>query len=263
MKLITAFFMAWGNYLTIPCPYKRWENDLKNSMLAFLPSVGAVVGGLWVLLIRVLRLAESTPGLPVHVPEQFCTIVCVYFLFACCGFMHMDGFMDCTDAIMSRRPLEVRQRILKDSNVGAFAVVMVVFLLLAWYAVMSSVFGKGALAALFLIPVTSRFVSGQAVMLYRPIGHSQYKEDYDKPKARLRAAAIVQAAVYLAAAGLLAGEETMVLAAVAAAFLVTAIATHIAGWYARRQLGGMSGDVAGYMICWGELAGIAAVSVVC
>ena len=55
MKLITAFFMAWGNFLTIPCPLKKWDNDLKNSMLAFLPSVGAVVGGLWVLLIWLIR----------------------------------------------------------------------------------------------------------------------------------------------------------------------------------------------------------------
>ena len=37
--------------------------------------------------------------------------------------------MDCNDAIMSRRPLEERQRILKDSTVGAFAVVTVVFAL--------------------------------------------------------------------------------------------------------------------------------------
>ena len=51
MKLITAFFMAWGNFLTIPCPLKKWDNDLKNNMLAFLPSIGAVVGGVWVLLI--------------------------------------------------------------------------------------------------------------------------------------------------------------------------------------------------------------------
>jgi adenosylcobinamide-GDP ribazoletransferase len=38
------------------------------------------------------------------------------------------------------------------------------------------------------------------------------------------------------------------------------IAGSVAGAYARKQLGGMSGDIAGYMICWGELAGIIALT---
>ena len=50
MKLITGFFMAWGNFLTLPCPLKKWDNDLKNYMLGFLPSVGLIVGLLWALL---------------------------------------------------------------------------------------------------------------------------------------------------------------------------------------------------------------------
>ena len=37
--------------------------------------------------------------------------------------------------------------------------------------------------------------------------------------------------------------------------------TYVAAVYARRQLGGMSGDIAGYSIVWGELAGIFAMLV--
>ena len=262
MKLITAFFMAWGNFLTIPCPLKKWDNDLKNNMLAFLPSIGAVVGGLWVLLIWIIRLIGEHMELPVQIPVSLGAIIAVYFLFACCGFMHLDGFMDCTDAIMSRRPLEVRQKILKDSNVGAFAVVMVAFLLLTWYAAMSGVLENGSLAALFLIPVVSRGTSGLAVMAYKPIGHSQYKSDYEKPKGRLRGASIVQLGGYFAIALILTATDTVAISIpVVAVYLATAFGAAIAGWYARRQLGGMSGDIAGYMICWGELIGIIALAV--
>lgn len=45
-------------------------------------------------------------------------------------------------------------------------------------------------------------------------------------------------------------ERTLIMAAVEA---VTAV---LACLYARRQLGGMSGDIAGYTICISELAGI-------
>ena len=166
MKFITAFFMAWGNFITLPCPFKRWDSELKNMMLAFLPSIGAVVGGLWVLLIWLLGKAEAAyPGFPGSVA----VVLCVFYIFSICGFMHLDGFMDCNDAILSRRPLEDRQRILKDSNVGAFAVVTVIFLMLAWYAAMRDVGMNGPLPALFLIPVLSRGEAGLAVMRYQPI----------------------------------------------------------------------------------------------
>ena len=45
MKLLTGFFMAWGNFLTLPCPLKRWDKDLKNYMLGFLPGF-CYLGGL-------------------------------------------------------------------------------------------------------------------------------------------------------------------------------------------------------------------------
>ena len=46
--------MAWGNFIVLPCPYKKWDGKLKNLMLAFLPAVGAVIGLLWMALYWVL-----------------------------------------------------------------------------------------------------------------------------------------------------------------------------------------------------------------
>ena len=257
MKIITAFFMAWGNFITLPCPYKRWDSELKNMMLAFLPSIGAVVGGLWILLIWLLRKADAAYE---GFPASLAVILCVFFLFNICGFMHLDGFMDCNDAILSRRPLEDRQRILKDSNVGAFAVVTVIFLLLTWYAAMCDVGLNGPLPALFLIPVLSRGEAGLSVMRYRPIGHSQYREDFEKPKTRVRIAARLQVVVYVAIAAAFAVSSEKLMISVIAVILAVGICGNIAGAYARKQLGGMSGDIAGYMICFGELAGIVALA---
>ena len=44
------------------------------------------------------------------------------------GFLHLDGFMDSCDAILSRRDLEERRRILKDPHTGSFAVISLVIL---------------------------------------------------------------------------------------------------------------------------------------
>lgn len=258
MKFITAFFMAWGNFITLPCPLKKWDSELKNLMLAFLPAVGAVIGILWIALLAVLRLAD--------LPLSISAIVMVFYVFAICGFMHMDGYMDCMDAILSRRPLEDRQRILKDSNVGAFAVVTLVFLVLTWYASMNAALLYCDYIGFLLIPVLSRSIGGACVLSYKPIGHSQYVEDYEQPdRGKYFAVILIQLAVIL---GIGVAYVFCVPSAVIAcgngvrlinmAILVAAmiLAGYIACLYARKQLGGMSGDVAGYTICFSELAGI-------
>ena len=58
MRIVTAFFMAWGNFLTLPCPYKKWDGKLKNLMMAFVPAVGAVIGLIWTGLMILLRYVD-------------------------------------------------------------------------------------------------------------------------------------------------------------------------------------------------------------
>ena len=242
--------MAWGNFMTIPCPYKRWDNSLKNMMLAFLPSVGAVIGALWMGIFWALLRTGISPFL--------ISFVMMFYIFAVCGFMHMDGFMDCNDAIMSRRPLEERQRILKDSTVGAFAVVTVAFLLLAWFAAMSSAVYRIGYADLLMVPVVSRAAAGISVLLCKPIGHSQYAEDYEAPgRWKYRLAVLLQVALFMGVTILLGGGWLKIAILTA----VIGIAGFAACLYARKQLGGMSGDIAGYTICISELAGILALAV--
>lgn len=55
---ITAFFMAWGMFLAIPCPCKRWDERARQKMLVCLPLVGLVVGGVWAVLALLLRGAR-------------------------------------------------------------------------------------------------------------------------------------------------------------------------------------------------------------
>ena len=47
MKLITAFFMAWGNFFAIPCPCKLWDNNLRQLQLVFFPMIGLLMGAGW------------------------------------------------------------------------------------------------------------------------------------------------------------------------------------------------------------------------
>lgn len=254
MKLVTAFFMAWGNFITLPCPYKKWDSKLLNMMLAFLPLVGAIIGGLWFIAIEVMKYFQ--------LPDQVTAFIGVFVVFGLCGFMHMDGFMDCNDAILSRRPLEERQRILKDSNVGAFAVVSVVMLLIGWYAAMTAQLESTSFSIYFFIPILSRSCSGRDVLGCEPIGHSQYAPTHkDGSKGKYYAAMGLQLvllfAIWIAIFGVNSLDPGQLIVLV-----IEVLACETAGLYGRHQLGGMSGDIAGYIICFGEFAAILAAAII-
>ncbi len=254
MKIFTGLFMAWGNFLTVPCPCKKWDNDLKNYMLGFLPSVGLILGLLWAAAALLLVLIGT--------PFLVMSFVITFVLFALCGFMHLDGFMDCCDAIMSRKPMEIKQQILKDSHCGAFSVVSVVFMLLAYYSCISTAISTSVdFVDLCIIPVLSRGVAGANILLRKPIGHSQYAEGAGAgDKAQKKKAVLLtvfQMALFSAIALFIATD----LVASLVVFVATVLGTYLATVYGKRQLGGMSGDIAGFSIVWGELAGIFAMLV--
>ena len=117
MKLwIDGLFMAWGMFCAIPTPSHRWNEQARGHMTRCLPLIGCIIGAVWALAAWLLRGAPSAL-------RAFCLAALPWVL---SGFLHLDGFMDVCDAILSRRDLATRQRILKDSHCGAFAVIGIV-----------------------------------------------------------------------------------------------------------------------------------------
>ena len=151
--------------MAIPCPLRRWNEKAREKMLVCLPLVGLAVGGIWLGLYLLLRHA-AIGGLYAFLMAALPWLVT--------GFMHLDGYMDVCDAVLSRRELATRQRILKDSHCGAFAVIGMVLLALCQWSVFLSGSADESLWGLLLIPVATRACAGLAVLKLRPMGTSQY-----------------------------------------------------------------------------------------
>ena len=233
---IYGFFMAWGMFLAIPCPKKIWSESARRRMLACLPLVGLIVRRCMGAVCMAGRLpAPSHRGAAVRRRPWLVT-----------GFLHLDGFMDVCDAVMSRRDMETRQRILKDSHCGAFAVICMVLLTLGQWSVFLSAEGI-ALWPLALVPVASRACAALAVLTLRPMTTSQYSA------MERGGAPVVFAALILAAACIVS-----VLVWGSFAPLAAAAVYALAAWYGVKQLGGMSGDVSGFALTLAELGGAAA-----
>ena len=244
-KALTALMMAWGTYLAIPCPYKVWDNTLRPWQIVFLPPVGLIVGGIWALCAALFARLQFNGLLAAAI------LTAAPFLVT--GFFHLDGYLDCCDAILSRRDLQTRQKILKDSRVGAFAVICAILLFLLSFASLADCDFAYIWRALLLIPVVTRCMAGIAVESFAPMKTSQYAGTFEtgKTKRQRRILLGMYLAVMLCVFLFLFSRPSCALA-VAWAGLTTIVACRMA----KKNLGGMSGDIAGFGITLGELSGL-------
>ena len=239
MKLIKAFFMCLGMFTAIPCPYRPWDEDARDWMLVMLPPVGLVIGLLWFGLDWLGWMFIQPIGCALDIALPWLLT----------GFIHLDGYMDTCDAMLSWRPLEKRLEILKDSHTGAYAVVGLALLILFSHdAVTGGVFDR---RLFLLIPVVSRCGSAFSVLTLRPIGHSQYAEMKRQTPQRV-------AVVCIWAAALLGGF--IWLGSSAIALLIETAAYALAMTWVYRTLKGVSGDVAGFALTVSECAALIALA---
>ena len=159
--------MSLGMFTRLPMPFVVWDEKLLGAMAATFPFVGLVVGVAWWGAAVLLTMSS----LPIMMASAILTVIPFFVV----GFIHLDGFMDTSDALLSYRPLEDRVRILKDPNVGAFAVVMLVLLIILQFAAVYSILEGGRFFALLVtICIVSRCLSAFSIFTLKHMPESNY-----------------------------------------------------------------------------------------
>ena len=239
-RYLHAFSMCQSMFCAIPFPGKTWDEDARPLMLLFLPVVGLEIGLIWAALGWLVHVLE-VPALAAAL------VLCAYPYFVT-GFLHLDGFMDVTDAVKSWRDLERRREILKDSHVGSFSVIAIVLLVAAQFAMFASAPETADFRSLLFIPVVSRCCSALAVTALRPMSTSQYAAQ-NIPKKHIVALSVMLVAA-LAVGFAWCGKFGFALVGCLAGY----------GLALRRgykSLDGMNGDISGYALTIGELCAVA------
>ena len=234
-----AFAMCQSMFCAIPAP-QVWDEKAKDKMLLFLPVVGLEIGVIWAAIAWGCRL--------LNLPSMITALILAAYPYIVTGFLHLDGYMDVTDAVKSWRDLERRREILKDSHVGSFAVIGIVLLLVAKFAVFASAPVDANYLILIFIPAVSRCCSALAVTGLKPMSTSQYA-DQGKPKSHMVVLTIILV-VFLAAGFLLCGKYGF-------ALIGGLIGYGLALRRAYKSLEGMNGDISGYALTLGEVAAVA------
>lgn len=248
MDFLKSIVIAFSFFTTIPMPMIEWTDKRMKFVPLLLPAVGAVIGGLAFALYKLLAAAGAGSFLSA-------ALMVAYFIFIT-GGVHTDGLMDSSDAYFSRREKDRKLEIMKDSRVGAFAVIMLVIVVLLKTAFLYDLFDSAADfgTMLIFIPIISRCL--QPTMLYYfPYAKEEglakmYGVDLNK---RLGLIPLGILAIVIA---------VMIYIFGLAALLVPGIAALYYGFYylsSKKNFGGITGDLLGAFLEVTELLMIGAV----
>lgn len=244
-RIIKAFFMCMGMFTAIPLPWRPWDNELRPIMTACLPGTGLVIGAIWLLAAWLMSIL----GLPAALAAAF--VVVIPWLLT--GAIHVDGYMDTADAVLSWRSREERLRIIKDPHTGSFAVIAFGCMCMVSFAAAWAVAdGDKGILPLLLIPVVSRCCSAFCVCRLKPLSHSEYAAKKESVGA---VSGVIFAILALAGAAFMGLSAVICVLAVIAGYALSMIYTY-------RIMDGFSGDLAGCALVIGECCGLIAMAIV-
>ncbi|HHK9551200.1 TPA: adenosylcobinamide-GDP ribazoletransferase [Enterobacter sichuanensis] len=239
--------MLWatlGFITRIPVPQK-WSDGVEFSQygrgVPWFPVVGLIVGGL--AAVSYLAVSQTGGGIIIG------AVAWVLALVLLTGGFHLDGLADTCDGVFSARTRERMLEIMRDSRLGTYGGLAIVFCILIKVATAISLAHlpvNTLFALLVCAPIVGR--TGMVLAMYRQhyaregagmanayLGHISGKET------------IITLCIGVALVGLMAGMQGLV-ASIIAWIAVNAVKTFLS-----RRLNGLTGDTLGAMEEIGEM----------
>lgn len=234
-------------FLTVlPVSWKQ-EEDARffQASVVWFPVIGLFIGA---VTTGIVALAGS------FVPASVTAVLAIVLLAAISGFLHLDGVADSGDGLLSSRPRKQALEIMRDSRIGAMGVLLLVFLILGKYAVLSSLSPDILLPVLLLMPIGGRtaILLSMAILPYAREGQGLGQLFYSRgryPVAGMALLFFILCSYYFLLP--------------AALFVIPALLATIAlfSLWCFVKLGGATGDTLGAVCEFSELAiAVAAVS---
>ncbi|AFH42023.1 adenosylcobinamide-GDP ribazoletransferase [Fervidicoccus fontis] len=150
-------FFSLLSFLTpIPVPRKYREGGLSFGSVYLLPIIGLLRGGIAIIPAAVLLSLKIK-----LVPLIAFSIVALHFIMQ--GFLHADGFIDFTEALLAGRFGVDAKKVLKDKYRGSYAIASFSVFTLWLYSSLSSFQEPGY--ALILFPISAEVWSPSSMIL--------------------------------------------------------------------------------------------------
>jgi adenosylcobinamide-GDP ribazoletransferase len=151
------------------------------------------------------------------------------------GALHLDGFLDCCDAVFGGHTPEARLRIMRDEHVGAFAVIGGVLLLLLKCACLASM--ADSTSALIVAPTLGRWGMTMAIVVFPYARAEGLGRDMKNHAGWFQ---VIFSGVTATVVVWLGGQWQGMIALAVAFFVIGTVA-----WFVLRRLPGFTGDTYG------------------
>lgn len=253
-KYYKGFLMAISMFTVIPLPRYEWDDEGGKNIMKFYPAIGLIVGIIWYGVFRVFDLLGAS-----IIVTTAITLIAPFIL---TGMLHLDGYMDVCDALLSRRSKEEKLRILKDPHTGAFAVISVVMLFVVNFSTLYTVINNTinecnrASIGLILIPIISRSLMGYLLSAKESMKGSSlgafFKQGTGKADRTILLVGLIIASIISI---FIFGVHGLVMSL--AMILISTFFVNSAA----KEFDGMSGDSAGYGLVIAEAVGVLVLSI--
>lgn len=239
MGLIRSLCIAFSLYSRIPVPAFTWKEEDMKYTFCFFPWVGGVIGALLYLWKQFCVHYEAEP--------LTCALICTAIPLILTGGFHVDGFMDTSDALCSYRTKEKKLEILKDSHIGAFAVIRLLLyglIYIASYLEIEDLHLFGIVCSGFFF---SRCLSAIAALSFphaKKEGNLSYMADHT----------VVKATRYILYLESILCISFMIWISPKAILIILSALLSFLYYYRRtkKEFGGITGDTAGYFVLLSE-----------
>lgn len=250
-QIWNSFKIAFSMYSKIPMPHSDWSKENMRYALGFFPMVGLVVGALALGLSYLM----SYLGLPDD--HLFRTALLTVIPILVTGGIHMDGFLDTSDALSSWQEKERRLEILKDSHAGAFAIICCAVYMVLYLGAVSMLPWK-SYCVVGLSFVQIRAFSGLSVVTFPMAKNTGLAVTFSDSAHKQVIRIWLLVLLALCTAGMVAIKPIL-------GGVCTAAVLGVFGYYrymSGKNFGGINGDLAGWFLQVAELAALLTAAVV-
>ncbi len=253
MSFFASLFTAFSMYSRLPVPRLEWKKEHLRYSIGLFPLVGVAIGLVeYGYLYLTGQFFPAVTGFP---RAAFFALISILIS----GGIHLDGYLDTSDALSSFGEKEKRLQILSDPHIGSFAVIRLLTYYLILLGAYSLTEGKAAWSILCMSFFLSRILSGSASVWCQSATKEGTLFTFTDNAQKLSVRLILGVQLALCAGVMLFlsplyGGAALVLNALLFAW-----------WWMRihSAFGGITGDTAGFLSTLSECATAAACAGVC
>lgn len=241
MKILKSIVVAFQFLTRLYLPINvEWDTANLRRSLTWFGLVGAFIG---VILAGAMTLFNRFD----LIPAVEAIIILIIWIFIT-GGMHIDGISDMADGFFSMRDKEKTLEIMKDSHVGAFGVITIVFLLLIKFEMLKEfIIIEKNVWLLILPPTIARIAAGLVLSFYETTKKSGLGYTFHSSDPRIFWA--IGFVVTLIISSILNIKSLIFIG-------IAILASNLMALWAKKKIGGLNGDIYGAIVETVEVIGM-------